>query len=93
MLLGQKFPGKAFMLTFVDACGIDLENDRRWEQAWDRLAVRYQAPRHLLGSSASNSPPQSIGPKPQKIVSKSSPQCCASARRHCCRAIGRPGRQ
>ena len=42
VLLGRKFPGKAFMLTFVDACGVDLENYRRWEQAWDRLAVQYQ---------------------------------------------------
>lgn len=35
VLCGRKFPGKAFLLTFVDACGIDVENDRRWEQAWD----------------------------------------------------------
>ena len=40
MLLGKKFPNKAFLLTFIDACGIDIENDRRWEQAWDRLAVQ-----------------------------------------------------
>ena len=42
MLLGRKFPSKAFLLTFIDECGIDLENDSRWEQAWDRLAVQYQ---------------------------------------------------
>jgi CspA family cold shock protein len=41
VLLGRKFPGKAFLLTFVDACGVDLERDRRWEQAWDRLAPQY----------------------------------------------------
>jgi pyruvate/2-oxoglutarate dehydrogenase complex dihydrolipoamide acyltransferase (E2) component len=41
VLLGRKFPGKAFMLTFVVECGIDLEKDPRWEQAWDRLAWRY----------------------------------------------------
>ena len=42
VLLGRKFPGKAFLLTFVSTCGIDIENDVRWEQAWDRLAaVRY----------------------------------------------------
>jgi hypothetical protein len=38
MLQGRKLPGKAFLLTFVGACGIDIENDRRWEKAWDRLA-------------------------------------------------------
>jgi hypothetical protein len=37
-LQGQLFPRKAFLLTFVEACGINLETDRRWEQAWDRLA-------------------------------------------------------
>ena len=41
-LLGRKLPGKAFLLSFVDACGIDLEADRRWEQASDWLAVQYQ---------------------------------------------------
>ena len=53
VLLGRKFPGKAFLLTFVEACGIDLENDRRWEQAWDRLAVQYQqlAPRSIAGAT------------------------------------------
>jgi cell division protein FtsZ len=40
MLRGLKFPGKALLLTFAEACGIDLETDRRWEQAWDRLAVQ-----------------------------------------------------
>ncbi len=43
VLLGRKFPGKAFMLTFVVECGIDLEKDPRWEQTWDRLAWRYLA--------------------------------------------------
>jgi hypothetical protein len=42
VLLGRKFPGKAFLLTFVDACGIDLAADTRWAQAWDRLAPQYQ---------------------------------------------------
>ncbi len=42
VLRGRKFPSKAFLLTFVDACGIDLETDPRWAQAWDRLAVQDQ---------------------------------------------------
>ena len=41
ILHGRKFPKKAFLLTFVDACGIDLTTDRRWEEAWNRLAPRY----------------------------------------------------
>ena len=38
VLQGRLLPGKAILLTFVEACGINLETDRRWEQAWDRLA-------------------------------------------------------
>ena len=46
VLAGRKFPGKAFLLTFVEACGIDIKNDRRWEQAWDRLRSAIRAPPH-----------------------------------------------
>jgi DNA repair exonuclease SbcCD ATPase subunit len=42
MLQGKKLPRKALMLTFAEACGADLATDRRWEQAWDRLAVQAQ---------------------------------------------------
>jgi len=38
VLQGRLFPRKAILLTFVEACGVDLETDRQWEQAWDRLA-------------------------------------------------------
>ncbi len=41
VLNGRKFPKKAFLLTFVEALNVDLETDRRWEQAWDRLASQY----------------------------------------------------
>lgn len=43
VLAGRKFPGKAFLLTLVEACGVDLETDRRWEHAWDQLAPRQLA--------------------------------------------------
>jgi len=42
VLNGRKFPGKPFVLTLVEALNVDLEADRRWEHAWDRLAVRDQ---------------------------------------------------
>jgi len=42
VLTGQAFPRKAFLLTLVEACGVELQADHRWEQAWSRLAVRYQ---------------------------------------------------
>jgi gluconate kinase/DNA-binding FadR family transcriptional regulator len=38
VLNARKFPSKAFLLTFVEACGIDLAHDPRWGQAWNRLA-------------------------------------------------------
>jgi serine/threonine protein kinase len=38
VLNGRKFPRKAFLLTFVEACGVDPMTDRRWEEAWNRLA-------------------------------------------------------
>jgi biotin carboxyl carrier protein len=50
MLRGQKFPGKAFLLTFVEACNVDLENDRRWERTWDRLAPQYLGQGELAGA-------------------------------------------
>jgi hypothetical protein len=43
VLAGNAFPRKAFLLTFAEACGVDIQDDRRWEQAWNRLAVSYQA--------------------------------------------------
>lgn len=50
MLIARKFPGKAFLLTFVEACGIDIENDLRWAQAWDRLAFQYLYPNAYPGA-------------------------------------------
>jgi hypothetical protein len=38
VLHGHMFPRKGFLLTFVEACGVDLKADQRWEKAWDRLA-------------------------------------------------------
>ena len=42
VLQGQTLPRKGFLLTFVEVCGVDLNADRRWEQAWDRLADQAQ---------------------------------------------------
>lgn len=41
VLLGRRFPSKSFMLSFLDACGVDLANDDRWGAAWDRLAAEF----------------------------------------------------
>jgi hypothetical protein len=43
VLAGQAFPRKAFLLTFAEACGVDLRADKRWGEAWNRLAVRYRS--------------------------------------------------
>jgi hypothetical protein len=39
VLKGQSTPTKAFYLTFVEYCGIDLAEDRTWERAWDAVAL------------------------------------------------------
>ena len=46
MLLGRTFPRKAFLLSFVEACGVPPDAARQWAQAWDRLAIQHldQAP-------------------------------------------------
>jgi cell division inhibitor SepF len=43
VLRGTVWPRKAFLLTFADQCGVDLQADRRWEQAWDRIAPQARA--------------------------------------------------
>jgi CRP-like cAMP-binding protein len=58
MLIARKFPGKAFLLTFVEACGIDIENDLRWAQAWDRLAFQYLYPHAYPGAEVGKEPPR-----------------------------------
>jgi len=43
VLAGRIFPRKAFLLTFVEACGINPGTNswKLWEQAWEQLAPRY----------------------------------------------------
>ena len=48
---GKMFPHRNFLLTLVDICGVDVEVDQRWEQAWYRLAPEY-APLLSGGSEA-----------------------------------------
>ena len=40
VLRGEHFPSKAFLLTFVEVCGIDLQSDHRWAKSWDRLTIQ-----------------------------------------------------
>jgi serine/threonine protein kinase len=42
MLKGRRLPAKAPFLTFIAACGVNPLLDTRWEDTWDRLAVRYR---------------------------------------------------
>jgi hypothetical protein len=48
VLQAKTFPRKAFLLTFVEALGVDLESDQRWEQAWNRLAVQRQGSKTVV---------------------------------------------
>lgn len=42
VLSGRRFPTKAFLLTFVELCGVRPDQARTWERAWNRLAVQYK---------------------------------------------------
>jgi len=44
VLRGNRFPRKDFLLTFVESCGVNLEQDPKWEQAWERLVLLEQSP-------------------------------------------------
>ncbi len=48
-LAGRKLPRKAFLLSFVEACGVKLDTDHRWEEAWDRIAAQSQDPSNPAG--------------------------------------------
>jgi len=40
MLRGTRFPRKAVMLAFLQACGIQDERAEPWQRAWERIAER-----------------------------------------------------
>lgn len=44
LLAGRKFPRKVFLLSFVEACGVSLDADHRWDEAWERIAAQYKDP-------------------------------------------------
>lgn len=49
---GRRLPRKQVLLTYLRACGVDPQKDRRWLAAWYRLAEQRTAPRQAT-------PPQS----------------------------------
>ena len=42
MLNGVRFPRKAVMLAFLQACGVQDDHLEPWRRAWERIAVREQ---------------------------------------------------
>jgi hypothetical protein len=42
---GRRLPRKQVLLTYLRACGVDPQTDRRWLAAWSRLAQQRTAPR------------------------------------------------
>ncbi|WP_284743920.1 cyclic nucleotide-binding domain-containing protein [Amycolatopsis sp. RTGN1] len=40
LVLNGKFPTKPFLLTFVEYCDVNLLEDPRWAEAWDRIQLR-----------------------------------------------------
>ena len=66
VLQGQTFPRKGFLLTLVEACGVDLAADQRWEQAWDRLAV--EAHNHYRENVLCRRAPAAARRAPQQLA-------------------------
>jgi hypothetical protein len=62
VLAGEAFPRKAFLLTFVEALGVDLNADRRWADVWDRLAQD-------RSSDATVSPPDELADLRRQLAS------------------------
>lgn len=44
MLKGARFPRKAVMLGFLQACGVHDDDLEPWQRAWERIAVSEQGP-------------------------------------------------
>ncbi len=42
VLNGKRFPTKAFLITFIQLCGVPPEQQGVWQQAWNRLSVQYR---------------------------------------------------
>lgn len=42
VLNGKRFPTRAFLLTFVELCGVPPEQQSTWRQVWNRLSVQYR---------------------------------------------------
>ncbi|MFF3503934.1 FxSxx-COOH system tetratricopeptide repeat protein [Streptomyces sp. NPDC003247] len=58
VLRGRRFPSKAFLLTFVELCGIQPGEMQAWENTWNRLAVQYKVTEPTEGREAH--PPQLV---------------------------------
>jgi hypothetical protein len=41
---GRRLPRKQVLVTYLQACGVDPQTDRRWLAAWSRLAEQRTAP-------------------------------------------------
>jgi hypothetical protein len=79
MLSARKFPSKAFLLTFVEACGVDIENDLRWAQAWDRLAFKHLYPYAYPGAEVGKESPQ---PQPAESAMRAAPAFHDASEQH-----------
>jgi transcriptional regulator with XRE-family HTH domain len=44
MLKGARFPRKAVMVAFLQACGVPEDAMESWRRAWERVATREEAP-------------------------------------------------
>jgi hypothetical protein len=64
VLNGNRFPRKAFLLTFVEICGVDLGADRGWESAWNKAATHDKVSN--VGKARNSSGP-SVSAYPEEV--------------------------
>jgi transcriptional regulator with XRE-family HTH domain len=65
LIRGRRFPRKAVMLAFLQACGVNGDRAEPWQRAWERVAVLQAETARLLrlpGQDPSSGPPGGNSP-------------------------------
>ncbi|HXL89665.1 MAG TPA: FxSxx-COOH system tetratricopeptide repeat protein [Streptosporangiaceae bacterium] len=89
VLSGRRFPSKAFLLTFVELCGVDPTIDRRWEITWNRLAIHYKLDGSIGAADPQVTPPGAQFDEPVGDQDPSRPHLSDDVLRECTVSVAR----
>jgi transcriptional regulator with XRE-family HTH domain len=71
LLKGERFPRKAVMLAFLQACGVQGDRLEPWRRAWERIAVlEAEAPRAVPSPGEDRGTGQMAGNVPAKAAGR-----------------------